>query len=665
MTTQNAVMTAKTVSKKVQAQVLDALESLKDIPVDRVPFHTLKPTELNVRKRAPDAIKLVELAQSIKSVGILQNLVVFDMPDGKFGVAAGSRRHAALKMLIQDGTFTPDYLVPVKRIAQEMAVVISLTENGLREDMHPADQLAAFSQLSAAGRSARDISGLMGFNTKHVQKCLQLVDMPSQLLDALAADEIDLEQLQALSASSDQERQLNVWNNATDNYRRRPEYLRQEVLRGEISACKNTKLDFVTREVYEQAGGTFRMDLFTDEGFISDPVLLDRLTLEKLGSIAGDVARDEGWNWSEGRENRLCAYGDDAEKYTLLSQPDSAFTEEEAQKRAMYALKLARLKFFTDKQISDRKAHERDIAEIILAIENIDRQADIRAWADEGKAETGVIACLHNGTIALRRGVKLRVMKQEASNEEGEAQLLEKNASPACANDPIFSTKPMSAALVKSLPSERTLAVQATLAQQPHIALVIFVHDCLKSMFAHNSRACSTMKFTLNRNAHTLVDNARTAVDSIALQTINIMHDTWKEKLPEGWHLDWAWLLTWSNKELIAVMGYCLAGTLDGVTEKLDRESKARGVLEPVERQLGFKLHDWWQPDVANFFGRISKDSISDVLTAQGNSVLAREVMKMKKADAASVAAKEAAKAKWLPECMSWQVLKEAYPAEL
>ncbi|MEZ2693856.1 hypothetical protein [Hafnia alvei] len=43
----------------------------------------------------------------------------------------------------------------------------------------------------------------------------------------------------------------------------------------EISAENNIQLNFVGREAYEQAGGDFRYDLFTDEGFITDPALLE------------------------------------------------------------------------------------------------------------------------------------------------------------------------------------------------------------------------------------------------------------------------------------------------------------------------------------------------------------------------------------------------------
>lgn len=648
-----AVKASKKVSNKVKAiQSLETEKMLKDIPVTRVTLNKLIPTEMNVRKRQPDTIKLVDLAQSIKSLGILQNLVVFDTQNGLYGVAAGGRRLAALKMLCIEGVINADYLVPVKIVDKERASLISLAENGLREDMHPADQLVAFRQLSADGHSVSGISGLMGFNTKHVQKCLRLANMPSLLLEALAADEINLDQLQALSASGDHDRQLNVWANATENYQRRPDSLRQEVLRGEVSAYGNARLNFVSREEYERRGGTFRQDLFTDEGFISDPVLLDRLLLDKLGCMAADIAKLEGWSWSEGRENRICTYGEDAEKYALICQPELVLKDEDATKKALHELKIKRLKSLIQIENSPSNAHDQAIAECECAIEQIDTQAVIDAWPTEVKSEAGVVAYLDYGVVAIRRGVKLRILKIEQPDSKN-SPLSSENSTILTIKSPPHA-KSMSSLLVRSLSSERTLAVQAALAQQPYTALVIFVHDCMKSVFSHYSCARSTMRFTLHRNTHTLVDNASTGADSLAMQTLNIMHDTWEEKLPEGWHLDWKWLMAWSNEELISVMVYCLAGTLDGVCDKLDGTAKAGGSLEPVERQLNFKLHDWWQPNVSNFFGRISKDTISDVLADQGNVTLAREVMKMKKGDAATVAANETTKQQWLPACMTW-----------
>ncbi|WP_425341513.1 ParB/Srx family N-terminal domain-containing protein [Escherichia coli] len=105
-----------------------------------VPLASLIKSPLNVRTcrilRSPSR----ELADSIKGVGLLQNLVVHALPGDRHGVAAGGRRLAALNMLAERGIIPADWPVRVKVIPQELATAASMTENGHRRDMHPAEQ---------------------------------------------------------------------------------------------------------------------------------------------------------------------------------------------------------------------------------------------------------------------------------------------------------------------------------------------------------------------------------------------------------------------------------------------------------------------------------------------------------------------------------------------
>lgn len=49
-------------------------------------------TDLNVRKKKSSQASIEGLAAAIRSAGLLMNLVVFEMEDGRYGVAAGERR---------------------------------------------------------------------------------------------------------------------------------------------------------------------------------------------------------------------------------------------------------------------------------------------------------------------------------------------------------------------------------------------------------------------------------------------------------------------------------------------------------------------------------------------------------------------------------------------
>ncbi|EHX6122357.1 ParB N-terminal domain-containing protein, partial [Salmonella enterica subsp. enterica serovar Infantis] len=149
--TRTASKASKKTSPAAQAEAVNI--ALRDIPVSMITVSSLVHSTQNVRKRAPDAAKLAELAESIKAVGVVQNLVAFAQPDGLLAVAAGGRRLAALQQLLAAGDIDNGYLVPVKVVSENMAVTLSLTENSHREDMHPADQIRAFMTLSESGKT--------------------------------------------------------------------------------------------------------------------------------------------------------------------------------------------------------------------------------------------------------------------------------------------------------------------------------------------------------------------------------------------------------------------------------------------------------------------------------------------------------------------------------
>jgi len=638
---------------KSSAQSAAVEQALANTPVEMVPLSQLALSPLNVRKVSPDPVKLQELADSIRAVGVLQNLIVHLLPDGLLGTAAGGRRFRALNILLNGGMITADYAVPVKTVSEEMAKIVSATENFQHEEMHPADQIAVFGEMSREGKTAAQIAGVLGYSTKHVQKFLRLAGMAPALLAALAEDKLNVDQLQALSASEDQERQLNVWENAYGYYRN-PRELREAVLKGEVPAEGNRLLGFVGREAYEQAGGGFRYDLFSDEGFIGDTVLLHTVARQKLADIAAGIAQAEGWSWSEGRTEGVSTYGEDAERYLLLKQPAGELTPEERARFDALDKQLETLSEQDDDEDADHDALELAADACQAEMDAIEAAANIRAWDADVRAHGGgVVVSLLHGAISVRRGVMLRSDLPETAADD--KTRVSQHLSSIRTEDTIATpeAKPLSAALIKSLSSERTLAVQAALAAQPQMALVIFVHDCLKSTFNYHSFVASTLKVSLHAHTGNLLDNAPTANDGLAMQHLNAMHDAWQAQLPDNWHESWDWLLAWDTQQLISVMGYCLAKTLNGASERLShKDSKAGKELEPVEAMLGFTLRDWWLPTKANFFGRISKEQISDSLSQAGLDGAARDVLKMKKAEAAELAEEKITLTGWVPDCL-------------
>ncbi|WP_336879731.1 ParB/RepB/Spo0J family partition protein [Providencia rettgeri] len=313
---------AKKGTKSAQADAI--YQALDSMEAHVLPLSALVQSELNVRKRPIDEKALSELADSIQAVGVLQNLVVYPMDNDVYGVAAGQRRLLALQQLVTKGHLASSFPVPVKVVSESDALIISLTENSQREAMHPADQLHAFIELQKTGKNASEIGDLLGFSTHHVKKCLRLANMAPELLAELDADNITLDQLQALAGTPDHDRQVMVWNNAM-GWKKEPRYLREAVEETKTPVEDNRLVKFVGLNAYEQAGGTLEIDLFTEAGFIENAPLLEKLALDKLTASAELLADIEGWQWSLARLERPNFYGDESHKFTLSSSRNKDF----------------------------------------------------------------------------------------------------------------------------------------------------------------------------------------------------------------------------------------------------------------------------------------------------------------------------------------------------
>src|SRR6266571_435111 len=96
-----------------------------------LPLSALCPPKDNPRRNI-DQAAIASLAESIKTDGVLQNLVVEPDGAGKFRVISGKRRFLALKLLKRQGTIDGDFKVPVevrKNLGNGDALRIATVEN--------------------------------------------------------------------------------------------------------------------------------------------------------------------------------------------------------------------------------------------------------------------------------------------------------------------------------------------------------------------------------------------------------------------------------------------------------------------------------------------------------------------------------------------------------
>ncbi|EHO7054895.1 ParB/RepB/Spo0J family partition protein [Escherichia coli] len=629
--TESKVKTERKSSRKpakTQETVLSAL--LAQTEEVSVPLASLIKSPLNVRTVPYSAESVSELADSIKGVGLLQNLVVHALPGDRYGVAAGGRRLAALNMLAERNILPVDWPVRVKIIPQELATAASMTENGQRRDMHPAEQIAGFRAMAQEGKTPAQIGDLLGYSPRHVQRMLKLADLAPVILDALAEDRITTEHCQALALENDTARQVQVFEAACQSgWGGKPEVqtIRRLVTESEVAVAGNSKFCFVGADAFSP--DELRTDLFSDdEGGYVDCVALDAALLEKLQAVAEHLREAEGWDWCAGRMEPVGFCSEDAGTYHYLPEPEAVLTEAEEERLN---------ELMTRYDALENQCEESDLLEAEMKLMRC--MAKVRAWTPEMRAGSGVVVSWRYGNVCVQRGVQLRSEDDAADDADRTEQVQEK-----------ASVEEISLPLLTKMSSERTLAVQAALMQQPDKSLTLLAWTLCLNVFGSGAYS-KPAQISLECKHSSLTSDAPSGKEGAAFLSMMAEKARLTALLPEGWSRDMTTFLSLSQEVLLSLLSFCTACSLNGVQTR-ECGHTSRSPLDTLESAIGFHMRDWWQPTKANFFGHLKKPQIIAALNDAGLSGAARDAEKMKKGDAAEHAEFHMKDNRWVPGWM-------------
>ncbi|HFP0350500.1 TPA: ParB/RepB/Spo0J family partition protein [Escherichia coli] len=615
-------------SAKTQETVLSAL--LAQTEEVSVPLASLIKSPLNVRTVPYSVESVSELAESIKGVGLLQNLVVHTLPGDRYGVAAGGRRLAALNMLAERGILTADWPVRVKVIPQELATAASMTENGHRRDMHPAEQIAGFRAMAQEGKTPAQIGDLLGYSPRHVQRMLKLADLAPVILDALAEDRITTEHCQALALENDTARQVQVFEAACQSgWGGKPEVqtIRRLVTESEVAVAGNSKFRFVGADAFSP--DELRTDLFSDDGDgYVDRVALDAALLEKLQAVAEHLREAEGWEWCAGRMEPVGECREDAGTYRCLPEPEAVLTEAEDERLN---------ELMTRYDALENQCEESDLLEAEMKLMRC--MAKVRAWTPEIRAGSGVVVSWRYGNVCVQRGVQLR-SEDDATDDADRTEQVQEKA----------SVEEISLPLLTKMSSERTLAVQAALMQQPDKSLALLAWTLCLNVFGSGAYS-KPAQISLECEHYSLTSDAPSGKEGAAFMALMAEKSRLAALLPEGWSRDMTTFLSLSQEVLLSLLSFCTACSIHGVQTR-EYGHTSRSPLDTLESAIGFHMRDWWQPTKANFFGHLKKPQIIAALNEAGLSGAARDAEKMKKGDAAEHAEFHMKDNRWVPGWM-------------
>ncbi|MCO2561579.1 chromosome partitioning protein ParB [Pseudomonas aeruginosa] len=647
----NAVLKTEAIAIEAAAP-LEVADPTKNLIL--VPLSQLLPRRSKRNVRTTPRQSIPELAASIARIGLLQNLIVILAADGEqYEVVAGDRRLTALKLLARKKRIAADYEVPCLLVADASARTVSLAENVQRENMHPADQFAAFAALVKEGRPIEDIAADFGVSPLVVQRRLKLANVSPRLMADYRAGGVTLEQLMALTITDDHAAQEAAFYGAPE-WQRSPSKLRERLTEREIDAA-HALVRFVGLDAYRQAGGGIRRDLFAegDAGtYLTDTAVLETLVRDKLATLAEDV-RAEGWAWVEAVPH--LAY-EERQAFQNAPRQRREPTTREARRIASLQTRLDKIDAELEEACQGESSEDEAKAEKLeqrrdqVVGELQDAEDALQGYAPEVREVAGAIvtidrngeAVIHCGLLREAEAKALRTLEKlrrgfgstegEAANDEHE----DADDAPKAAS--------LSDRLAQRLSAHRTAALQIEVARHPQVALAALVHGMVQKVLqpdAYGDGLPLGVRLTVQDRLEGMAPDWPESSAAVALRELQQVAGV---ALPEDSAELFAVLLAKSQDELVRLLAVCVASTVDVVTPRATPHRPG----EELAQAVGLDMAAWWQPTAEGYFKHVPKAAILQAVGEYAPEHVTR-LAKLKKADIASEAERLADGTGWMP----------------
>ncbi len=550
-----------------------------------------------------DGIKA--LACNIAAFGLFQNLVVQPLDARNYGVLGGGRRLKALQHLdASDQLDLPK--IPCRVVSKDMPwqTAISLAENAMQERMNPIDEYDAFAAMVDQGQTSEKIAEAFGITVRQVTERLRYGRVHPAIRAAARNSDITLDALKAFAAHPCQETQKRVFDDlstkgAVHDWSVRHRLKEADIVRGDPIA------QFVADD-YRARDGQVIPALFDDETVLCDRGLIEAIALEKLQAQAGEIAAAHGFAWAEGR--MALDYGE-LSTFGRIYPERGKYDDEDAARLEAIRSELETL----DGKIGEAKDDDAPAA-LETACRKLEEEAEqieraCERYDPERAASAGVIVAfsahgpeVHAGLI--RPGDQVSTAADSKTEEDV----------------PKKKEFALSRTLVEDLGVERADAVAASLLEQPDLA-----QDALLFAIAGQALAqdLAMPDIELRCRQADRCHSRPEARDAVTLKVIEDAHRdldlSWLDQgLSEGERFLAFQSLEPTMKGRIAA--WCL-GALISSSMVDGSDCHARDSFIQILAAIALPdIRTRWVPAEANYWSRVTKGHMLDLLREFGMS---------------------------------------------
>jgi ParB family chromosome partitioning protein len=166
--------------------------SLKQLPVEFIQPGKYQP-RMDLR---PEALE--ELANSIRTQGVMQPIVVRPISSSKYEIIAGERRWRASQLAGLD-----KIPVIIREVPDSAAIAMALIENIQRENLNPVEEAQALKRLQDEfGLTQQEVADAVGKSRTAVTNLLRLMNLQAEVRTFLEHGDLEMGHARALLALS-------------------------------------------------------------------------------------------------------------------------------------------------------------------------------------------------------------------------------------------------------------------------------------------------------------------------------------------------------------------------------------------------------------------------------------------------------------------------------
>ena len=192
------------VARPLTAVAYEQREQIVQVPVALIAANPYQP------RRVFNQTTLQELADSFKTQGVIQPVLVRRLGDGQFQLIAGERRLRAAKLAGLE-----KIPVIVRAASDSESMEMALIENLQRQDLNPIEAATAYQRLMKEfGLTQEELSLRVAKERSSIANAVRLLSLPKEVQDWVELEQISPGHAKVLLGLASQEEQIRLGRKA-------------------------------------------------------------------------------------------------------------------------------------------------------------------------------------------------------------------------------------------------------------------------------------------------------------------------------------------------------------------------------------------------------------------------------------------------------------------